>query len=514
MKNLLLTFLIICFISLCNFSNAENGITYNDNLTTRTDLNWNPFAYWSITVEFSWNSITIMDRNLWATTNDINSPDSYWYYYQWWNNYWFNGTEPKSTNRINNTTSPYYSSTFITIDNFRDNSFNNNLWWGGKDEKNIPRSLESTLKNTPDISVRQWPCPEWWHVPSIWEWTSIVEYIALNNNLESIYWGDSHENYNSNPDYFPYGLLTMNSLKLPLAGMLTQKRGEKRIQWEHWTYRTSSAWSSSKNTFSPIIELINWVHFTLWAETGRSSGFPVRCFKNNTDNQSSYIKNVDKTDSSAVNDIISVDTQTTVNEWNENTEKPEDNKEDVKEEIDKKSDKDNSRYQEWNQSEILSNWYSREFNNAYKFANLNWVTTMNNINQADMNWWLTRIAMAKMLSQYAINILWKTPDTSKTPNFSDVNMQLDASYNNWVTLAYQLWIMWMWLDKFRPHDTVTRAEFGTALSRMLFGLSDWSDYYYSTHLAKLKSEWIINNDNPNLKEQRWYVMLMLMRSAK
>ena len=48
--------------------------------------------------------------------------------------------------------------------------------------------------------------------------------------------------------------------------------------------------------------------------------------------------------------------------------------------------------------------------------------------------------------------------------------------------------MWIWIENFRPFDLVTRAEFGTALSRMLFGLEDWTDSYYSTHLAKLKAE--------------------------
>ena len=44
-------------------------------------------------------------------------------------------------------------------------------------------------------------------------------------------------------------------------------------------------------------------------------------------------------------------------------------------------------------------------------------------------------------------------------------------------------------------------------------LADWTDKYYTTHLAKLKAEWIISNDDPKLKELRWYVMIMLMRSA-
>jgi hypothetical protein len=92
---------------------------------------------------------------------------------------------------------------------------------------------------------------------------------------------------------------------------------------------------------------------------------------------------------------------------------------------------------------------------------------------------------------------------------------LDADYNNWVTLAYQLWIMWIGIEKFRPFDLVTRAEFGTALSRMLFGLSDgeW-DQWYETHLDKLMEEQIITNNNPNLQELRGYVMIMLMRSAQ
>lgn len=176
---------------------------------------------------------------------------------------------------------------------------------------------------------------------------------------------------------------------------------------------------------------------------------------------------------------------------------------------------ENTRYEEWNQQEVLKNGFTREFNNAYNFAYLNWITTMKSISKADMNWNLSRIAMAKMLSQYAINILWKTPDTTKKCEFKDVTSKMDKDYNDWVTLACQLGIMWMnmW-DNFRPNDTVVRSEFGTALSRMLFQISDGTNKYYTTHLSKLKSEKIITNDDPDLQELRWYVMLMLMRSEK
>ena len=71
-------------------------------------------------------------------------------------------------------------------------------------------------------------------------------------------------------------------------------------------------------------------------------------------------------------------------------------------------------------------------------------------------------------------------------------------------------------NKFRPNSYVTRAEFTTALSRMIYGIKDgtWKTKYYEPHMNKLKKEWIITNTNPNIKELRGYVMLMLMRSAK
>ena len=158
--------------------------------------------------------------------------------------------------------------------------------------------------------------------------------------------------------------------------------------------------------------------------------------------------------------------------------------------------------------------YSQEFKDAYEFASKNKITTMDSIDLANMEWWLNRISMAKMLSNYATNVLGKEPADVIVPEFSDVSEKLNEEYGNAVDLAYQLWIMGIWVDKFRPYDPVTRAEFATALSRMLYGLADWLDKYYTTHMEKLKEEWIISNTDPSLKELRWYVMIMLMRSAQ
>ena len=138
-----------------------------------------------------------------------------------------------------------------------------------------------------------------------------------------------------------------------------------------------------------------------------------------------------------------------------------------------------------------------------------------------MNTELTRIQMAKMLSNFAINVLWEEPDVSKwTIKFDDVTNKMDDQYDNAVTKAYQLWIMWqnMKNNEFRPNDEVTRAEFASALSRLLYKTDEWKYRstwkYYIPHVAKLYNEWIINKTDPKIKEKRWYVMLMLMRTVQ
>ena len=138
-----------------------------------------------------------------------------------------------------------------------------------------------------------------------------------------------------------------------------------------------------------------------------------------------------------------------------------------------------------------------------------------------MNTELTRIQMAKMLSNFAINVLWQEPDTEKwVVKFDDVTNKMDKQYDNAVTKAYQLWIMWQNVkdNEFRPNDEVTRGEFATALSRLLYQTEEWeykwTGKYYIPHVAKLYNEWIINKADPKIKEKRWYVMTMLKRTVE
>jgi len=157
--------------------------------------------------------------------------------------------------------------------------------------------------------------------------------------------------------------------------------------------------------------------------------------------------------------------------------------------------------------------YSSELRQAYNWAYQSEITTQSSIEKANMWWKITREEMAKMISNYAINILWKSPDTTKNCLFSDSNINPDLV--KFVTESCQLWLMWQWITSFKPKDFVTRAEFWTVLSRALWwDKYGWWNTYYENHLKALQSEWIMKKiDVPMDNEIRWYVMLMLMRSV-
>ena len=74
-------------------------------------------------------------------------------------------------------------------------------------------------------------------------------------------------------------------------------------------------------------------------------------------------------------------------------------------------------------------------------------------------------------------------------------------------------------NKFRPNDSVTRAEFGTTLSRALNHDSDnlaemnAATPYYKDHLNFLNEKGIMKNiSDPTMQERRGYVMIMMMRA--
>ena len=76
--------------------------------------------------------------------------------------------------------------------------------------------------------------------------------------------------------------------------------------------------------------------------------------------------------------------------------------------------------------------------------------------------------------------------------------------------------MWVGVDSFDPTWEISRADFGTVLSRVIRGTRyNGGTPYYAAHLNALKNAGIMNNiSTPKMKELRWYVMLMMMRAAE
>lgn len=156
--------------------------------------------------------------------------------------------------------------------------------------------------------------------------------------------------------------------------------------------------------------------------------------------------------------------------------------------------------------------YTTELQSAYTYAHSIGITTMPSIDAADMYGNLIRSHMAKMMVNYSKNVLGKTPDTSVSCNFTDVAGQ-SAELQGYIKEACQLGIMGQWITAFNPNGVVTRAQFGTVLSRALRGnLFDGADPYYKDHLQSLKDVGIMTKiDTPSANEIRGYVMLMMMR---
>lgn len=163
--------------------------------------------------------------------------------------------------------------------------------------------------------------------------------------------------------------------------------------------------------------------------------------------------------------------------------------------------------------------YSEEQIAAYTWAFENGITTINDIEKAKLSDWLTRAQLAKMMSQYMTNVLWKTPAEVKKVEYADVDSSL-GDLADFIQVAYAYKIMWINADgtpikKFNPKGQVTRAEYATVFSRVLFGdrfnKSEWN--YYENHLAALKKVGILTNDTPSIKEVRGWVMLMMYRSS-
>lgn len=168
---------------------------------------------------------------------------------------------------------------------------------------------------------------------------------------------------------------------------------------------------------------------------------------------------------------------------------------------------------------IVGSTRSTELNNAYLRGYAHSITTMNTIKKADMWGVLYRAHMAKMISNFAISLGGLVPNTGKNCTFNDISNQ-SSELRFYIKLACQLGLMGLNTNgtpdhEFNPEAIVTRAQFGTILSRVI----RWSQYnggdpFYAPHLLALKNASIMTQiSNPtSINEIRGYVMIMMKRA--
>ena len=160
----------------------------------------------------------------------------------------------------------------------------------------------------------------------------------------------------------------------------------------------------------------------------------------------------------------------------------------------------------------------QELKDAYVYAFLNGITTQATIEKAELDRGITRAEMAKMMAVFATKISDKERVKTGIVKYADVDSSL-GDLADYILLAYQLQIMGIDangnpIENFNPHAEVTRAEFATVLSRILYGnkYNQQGSDFYSKHLQALKNASILKNTTPTMKELRGWVMLMLYRS--
>lgn len=150
---------------------------------------------------------------------------------------------------------------------------------------------------------------------------------------------------------------------------------------------------------------------------------------------------------------------------------------------------------------------------AYQWAYENEITSQPTIEMANLNSYVTRWQLAKMMSSFSAHVLNKVPNTWLNCDFNDVG-NVDPYVKLGIIQACQFWLMGQNVKNFRPSDTVTLWEFWTILTRAIW----WDDFqwwepYYKKSLEVLKKLWIVDDISaPLVDQKRGWVMVMLMRS--
>lgn len=176
-------------------------------------------------------------------------------------------------------------------------------------------------------------------------------------------------------------------------------------------------------------------------------------------------------------------------------------------------------------TENSEDFYSEELIEAFNRAYWKNITNLCPFEDA----YIPRREIAKLMSMFTIQIMGIYPDTKKEScnNYKDIH-NLSSEMQFFAKTACQLNLMWLKQngstpkENFDPHDKITRAEFWTILSRLIYGdiynVYSWEESQYKRyekHLQELYADEIMTKiKNPFIQERRSRILLMLYRSER
>ncbi len=251
------------------------------------DTEWNEFnGIWTITFSDWINEITILDRNLWAKSNDITKEDSKWYYFQRWNNYWFKNTwDLRVSGSLVNTqwyarNNPYVSGVFVVNNMNRSSVDNRDLWWWWEDSKDNDYGMEAN-----NWYMRQWPCPAWYHVPSEWEINKL--FTLWYNKVK----GGDKNIHEINIFRMDGAVDMMKAFLLPPSWERRYIDASLNLLWERSYLWTSTPWNIDREGSKKNAYVVEWDSNAISSQWLNDRGWwvNVRCFKDKYEDPSSVI---------------------------------------------------------------------------------------------------------------------------------------------------------------------------------------------------------------------------------
>ena len=289
---------------------------------------------WTITASSCHTSITLMDHDLWATGLIKTG-----LYYQWWNNYWFTKTEAKNRQTTSRAVwSDDYNRAWYYSDQFRvqarnestcnkynywtrDCTNHRDIWWWRIDgyvawnygyqfwsdtilnvhSKDIQYFIDDMYSDPKkrwikweDYTLndwalaRQWPCPEWYHVPAAWEWWALLTIYCTRYPKNCVDDTDQKKERTSLSKWILTRSVSNETLwdnfskefKLNKAWRIMSDETyawTMLSEWIEWFYRSSSAdWDN-------YIHILWFNKAQIYATRGNWESrrwIPIRCFKN------------------------------------------------------------------------------------------------------------------------------------------------------------------------------------------------------------------------------------------